>query len=620
MLRVTETAASYALWVRVPRGSSAAHLEKAAETAAAAMGLAGLRVTRDRANAALCTVAVVQRDPLAATEPLPWPLADAAAFSLWEPIGVDEDGRQVTLRLPERNVLLGGEPGAGKSAALSLLVAAAALDPGVKLWLLDGKRVELAAWAPAAERLVGPDVAEAADMLDALRAEMDLRYAQLLAWGRRKVSPDDGLGLHVVVIDELALYLATGERKARDRLAESLRDLIARGRAAGVVVLAATQKPSSDVVPTSVRDLFGFRWALRCATRVASDTILGSGWATEGHSTADIDPALRGVGLLLHEGGQPVRVRAAYLDDPRHRPHRGAGHRPAQRAGTVTGAGIPPEVEEGMLAQVLARAADPAGYEAWAARARAAGWCRHPVRLVGATRRYSADDGELAGTFASDQPPDRVLLKACGQRRATCCPTCSAVYRFDAYQLVAAGLRGGKGMPGERRRPCAPPAPTGTPTTTPPAPTPAARRRRRSASDSGATPAPAGATTATPGSPPPPPPTTPRHAAPPAKNTTPPPPLPLERNRARDRPHPKPRHQAAAQRRRRSHPPRPVPLVHLPGHRTRRPPPPRLHHQRPPTRRSPLRRTPPRRRSPPPPSHRSGGQQQRSQRAQRAQP
>jgi len=113
----------------------------------------------------------------------------------------------------------------------------------------------------------------------------------------------------------------------------------------------------------------------------------------------------------------------------------------------LTGAGIPPEVEAGALAQVLARAADPAGYEAWAARAQAAGWCRHPVRLVGATRRYSTAGGELAGTFASDELPDRVLLKACGQRRATRCPTCSAVYRSDAYQLVAAGLRGGKGMP-----------------------------------------------------------------------------------------------------------------------------------------------------------------------------
>lgn len=317
VLRVTDTAAGYALWVRLPRGTSALDLEKAAEVTAAAMGVAGLRVTRDRANAALASVAVVKRDPLATTTPLPWALADAPRWSLRDPIpvGVDENGAQVSISLPERNLLLGGEPGAGKSAAVSLLVGAAALDPSVKLWLFDGKRVELAAWAPCAERLVGPELAEATDVLGYLRAEMDLRYAQLLAWGRRKVSPDDGLGLHVVVIDELALYLATGDRKARDRLAEALRDLVARGRAAGVIVLAATQKPSSDVVPTSVRDLFGFRWALRCATKEASDTILGSGWASEGYSAAEIDPGCRGVGLLLHEGGLPVRLRAAYLDD-----------------------------------------------------------------------------------------------------------------------------------------------------------------------------------------------------------------------------------------------------------------------------------------------------------------
>ncbi|MDQ6839710.1 MAG: hypothetical protein M3137_15630 [Actinomycetota bacterium] len=144
---------------------------------------------------------------------------------------------------------------------------------------------------------------------------MDLRYAQLLAWRRRKVSPGDGLGLQIVACDELALFTAAGERKQRERVSDLLRDLVARGRAAGIVVIAATQKPSSDVVPTSLRDLFGYRWAMRCATREASDTILGSGWSTNGYSAAEIDPATRGVGYLLHEGGFPVRMRAAYLDD-----------------------------------------------------------------------------------------------------------------------------------------------------------------------------------------------------------------------------------------------------------------------------------------------------------------
>jgi S-DNA-T family DNA segregation ATPase FtsK/SpoIIIE len=69
------------------------------------------------------------------------------------------------------------------------------------------------------------------------------------------------------------------------------------------------------VVPTYLRDLFGFRWALRCSTPDASDTILGRGWAAQGYSAAQVDATARGVGLLLQEGGVPVRLRACYLDD-----------------------------------------------------------------------------------------------------------------------------------------------------------------------------------------------------------------------------------------------------------------------------------------------------------------
>ena len=149
----------------------------------------------------------------------------------------------------ERNLLLGGEPGAGKSAALSLLVASAALDPSVRLWLLDGKLVELSAWAPCARRLAGPDVGEAIELLREVRGEMEQRYRELLASGARKITPGDGLPLHLVACDELAFYLIAEDRKQRTAFAELLRDLVARGRAAGVIVCAATQKPAADVVP-----------------------------------------------------------------------------------------------------------------------------------------------------------------------------------------------------------------------------------------------------------------------------------------------------------------------------------------------------------------------------------
>ncbi len=120
-----------------------------------------------------------------------------------------------------------------------------------------------------------------------------------------------------MAIDELASFtLGVGDdKKLCAEFSNLLRDLVSRGRAAGIIVVAATQNPSSDIVPTALRDLFGFRWALRCSTPQASDTILGSGWATQGYSATSIEGRDRGVGLLLSEGGTPVRLKAYYLSD-----------------------------------------------------------------------------------------------------------------------------------------------------------------------------------------------------------------------------------------------------------------------------------------------------------------
>ncbi len=305
------------LLVRLPAGSSTAGLADAAEQVAVILDVREVRVARDPEHAALAQVTVVRRDPLRDTGPLPWPLLGSPRYSLWlpVPVGVDEDGHWVNLLLPERNVLLGGEPGAGKSGALSLLLAAAALDPTVKLVLFDGKLVELACWVGVAERSVGADLAEAVEVLAEVQAELDRRLLVLLANRRRKLTPALGLPLLLVVVDELAFYVAGPDRKLSAEFAGRLRDLVARGRAAGIVVLAATQKPAAEVIPTSLRDLFGFRWALRCLTPQASDTVLGQGWASLGYSASAVDAADRGVGLLLAEGGAPVRLRACWLDD-----------------------------------------------------------------------------------------------------------------------------------------------------------------------------------------------------------------------------------------------------------------------------------------------------------------
>ena len=301
---------------RVNLGSSAKAIEREAPVIAAALGARDVRVRQQRENASLLELLVVR------TETLQQPVDPTLLLSRYRPnlydcvpLGIDENGEDVVIGLVGRHLLIGGETGAGKSGSLSVVLAAAALDPNCDIWCFDGKLVELAAWRPVAKRVVGSDMEEANEALDELLAEMNRRYEVLLARKGRKVEQGDGERTLLVVIDELAFYVANGDKKAAQLFSEKLRDLVARARAAGIVVVAATQKPSADLIPSALRDNFGFRLAHRCATREASDTILGSGWATEQISASTIDPRLRGVGYLLADGGVPHRIRSMYLDD-----------------------------------------------------------------------------------------------------------------------------------------------------------------------------------------------------------------------------------------------------------------------------------------------------------------
>jgi hypothetical protein len=301
----------------LPTGLHFDELESRAGEFAAELRAREVRFVALRQSAGYVELVVIRREPFG-REPIPSPLCSGWRFSLWDPIplGVLEDGQPLSMQLAEHNLLIGGEPGSGKSVLLSLIVAASALDPFTTLTLFDGKQVELSVWKDIADDFVGPDLDHAVQVLERLQQTMDFRYQVLLALGRRKFEPGDPEGLHVVVLDELAFYLRGGKKETRDRFAEALRDLVSRGRAAGIIVIAATQKPSHDVVPTWIRDLFSYRIAMRCTSSDASDTILGQGWATRGCSAATIDPALRGVGYVLAEGGLPMLFKADFLDDP----------------------------------------------------------------------------------------------------------------------------------------------------------------------------------------------------------------------------------------------------------------------------------------------------------------
>lgn len=304
------------LRVEIPKGGQVRDIEKVAEPLAGILQARELKIYKDINNAAFADIVIVRRDPLENKILKKDDLFNKIP-TLWDPIsiGIDELGNIVKLSLYERNMLIGGEPGAGKSAALSLLLSAAALDKKVNLWLLDGKLVELGIWKDSAKVSVGVDIGEAIEALKQLQIEMTNRYEYLLDNKRRKITANDKFPLEIIACDEIAHYLTCPNRKHAQVFAELFRDIVSRGRAAGIIALAATQRPSVDIVPSSLRDLFSFRLAFRCTTPHASDTILGAGWASRGYSAAKIDSSARGVGFLLHEGSYPVRVKFYYLDD-----------------------------------------------------------------------------------------------------------------------------------------------------------------------------------------------------------------------------------------------------------------------------------------------------------------
>ena len=239
-------------------------------------------------------------------------------LSMFDPIyvGIDEFGQPVWIRIIYKNLLAAGEPGGGKSGLLNSLAAHTALSADSRMVLFDAKQVELGMWDQIADEFVGPDMSHAITTLLRLQKVMDNRYAWLRAHRRRKIEPGDGIRVITIIFDEIAVYATVlGTEHEQRQFVALLRDLVARGRAAAMPVIAATQRPSVDIIPKSLRDLFGYRAAFRCTSTGSSDIILGDQLSAAGFSATDISPLNPGEAFLIAEGGTPQRIKAAYLSD-----------------------------------------------------------------------------------------------------------------------------------------------------------------------------------------------------------------------------------------------------------------------------------------------------------------
>lgn len=241
------------------------------------------------------------------------------------PLGRNVTGQVVTMDLTKMpHLLIAGATGSGKSVAINDIITSMLMNARpdqLKLMLIDPKKVELSVYN-GIPHLLTPVVSEpkkAARALHKAVAEMERRYELFSQFGQRKISgyntfvqkanAEDGqerplLPYIVVVVDELADLMMTVSSEVEDAIIR----LAQMGRAAGVHMILATQRPSVDVITGLIKANVPSRIAFAVSSGTDSRTILDANGAEK----------LLGRGDMLYQpvdANAPERVQGAFIPD-----------------------------------------------------------------------------------------------------------------------------------------------------------------------------------------------------------------------------------------------------------------------------------------------------------------
>ena len=212
------------------------------------------------------------------------------------------------------HLLVAGATGSGKSVCLNAIVSCLITEKTpveARLLLVDPKRVELTPYN-GVPHLMAPVVVETDTVVGYLKGlikEMFDRYRQMEEVGVRNIEAynkraPDNMPYLCVVIDELADLMMT----AAFDVEQSLCRLAQLGRATGIHLIIATQRPSVDVVTGLIKANFPSRISFGVTSQVDSRTIL---------DTAGADKLL-GRGDMLYlplDASKPSRVQSVFIGD-----------------------------------------------------------------------------------------------------------------------------------------------------------------------------------------------------------------------------------------------------------------------------------------------------------------
>lgn len=271
---------------------------------------------------------MIDRDPLAQTiEVTPDELVLDPAKMIVR-LGVDDDGAPVNVKFSgSSGLVIGGLPGGGKTAASIVLTLPLVMSPLARVHIVDAKGGVDWTWAEpkAASYIAGDDdLTPILELLRDLQSRMRERLASVPAgqpsnfWARE---PNENEPFELLVLDECqSLFDISGERdKARkDDLLEItsiVADLVKKGRSAGFFTILLTQKPTSESLPTKIRDNCGLRICFRVATGEAEKAVLGVAPDDCTVRATDIPASLVGVGVVADDRGGRKRFRAFWLPE-----------------------------------------------------------------------------------------------------------------------------------------------------------------------------------------------------------------------------------------------------------------------------------------------------------------
>jgi DNA segregation ATPase FtsK/SpoIIIE-like protein len=230
-------------------------------------------------------------------------------------LGKGSGGEAVVIDLAKMpHLLVAGATGSGKSVCINTILSGLIMEKTpaeLRLLLIDPKRVELTPYNGIPHLLtpVVVEVDEVVGLLKGLIAEMMNRYRRMEEAGVRNISTfnkkmPDQMPYLVVAVDELADLMMT----ASFDVEQSLCRLAQMGRATGIHLIVATQRPSVDVVTGLIKANFPSRISFGVTSQIDSRTILDTAGAEK----------LLGKGDMLYQAvdaARPERVQGVFISD-----------------------------------------------------------------------------------------------------------------------------------------------------------------------------------------------------------------------------------------------------------------------------------------------------------------